>query len=341
MIPKGSNPMRPLALAAVLTLMTLATPVLAAGVTPGNETPVQRHQAESLFFRGKSFVVMKKYDEALADFHASLDIVASPNTRLLIARCLRDQGKLVAAYVEFERTLVEAKELVGVDPRYGRAIDGAQDDLKAIEPKIAFVTVHVTNATDTTTLTIAHEEIRRAAWGEPAPVAIGTSDVVVSTPGRTPVQTTITVAAAERKSIDVDAAGSDGSASTGPTSTTPADASGPNDRTKLRPYAYVAAGVGVVGLATFFIAGAMANSKYSDLQSSCPNNACPPSKSDEISGGKSAQTIANVGLVFGILGAGAGVTLYVLGMPKRTTETAPPAAALVVGPSWLGVRGAF
>src|SRR5271155_1392299 len=155
-----------LAFAAALTLTAIAPSALAAGVTPGNETPVQRHQAESLFFRGKSYVVMKQYDKALADFRASLDIVASPNTRLLIARCLRDEGKLVAAYVEFERTLVEAKELVGVDPRYGRAIDGAQDDLKAIEPQIGFVTVHVKNATDTTTLAIAHEEIRRAAWGE-------------------------------------------------------------------------------------------------------------------------------------------------------------------------------
>jgi hypothetical protein len=328
------------AFAAALTLTAAAPSAFAAGVTPGNETPVQRHQAESLFFRGKSFVVLKQYDKALADFHASLDIVASPNTRLLIARCLRDQGKLVAAFVEFERTLVEAKELVGVDPRYGRAIDGAQDDLKSIEPTIGFVTVHVTNATDATTLTIAHEEIRRAAWGEPAPVAAGTSEVVVATPGRAPMQTTVTVAPAERKSIEVDAsATTDGSSSARSNGASPAEPSSSGDRSRLRPYAYVAAGVGVIGLATFFIAGATANSKYGDLQTSCPNNTCPAAKADEISRGKTAQTVANVGLVLGIVGAGVGVTLYVLSMPHRTTDTAQ--AALVVGPSWLGVRGAF
>jgi hypothetical protein len=164
--------------------------------------------------------------------------------------------------------------------------------------------------------------------------------VVVATPGRAPVQTTVTVAAAERKSIDVDAAASgDGSAVSGATAPSPAEGSGSSDRSRLRPYAYVAAGVGVVGLATFFIAGAAANSKYSDLQSSCPNNACPPAKADEISGGKTAQTIANVGLVFGVLGAGAGVTLYVLSMPRRSADTVQ--ASLVVGPSWLGLRGAF
>jgi len=345
MIRKGSEPMRTslAAFAAAVLFAASAPSAFAAGVTPGNETPVQRHQAESLFFRGKSYVVRKEYDKALADFHASLDIVASPNTRLLIARCLRDQGKLVAAYVEFERTLVEAKELVGVDPRYGRAIEGAQDDLKAIEPKIGFVTVHVTNATDATTVTIAHEEIRRAAWGEPAPVAVGTSEIVVATPGRAPIQTTITVAAAQRKAIDIDAAGTgDGSPSASAGGGPPAPSSAPSDRAGLRPFAYVAAGVGVAGLATFVVAGATANSKYSDLQSSCPNGACPPAKGDEISSGKTAQTIANVGLVVGIVGAGAGVTLYVLSMPRHATESAPPPqAALVVGPSWLGVRGSF
>ncbi len=198
--------------------------------------------------------------------------------------------------------------------------------------------MHVTNPTDTTTLTIAGEEIRRAAWGELAPVAVGTSDVVVATPGRSPVKTTVTVAPAERKSIDIDAV-STGDGGGGAVAPPPNTSSGPSDRTSLRPFAYVAAGVGVVGLVTFFIAGASANSKFSDLQSSCPGNACPSSKSDEISSGKTAQTIANVGLVFGILGAGAGVTLYVLSMPRRTPDSAT--ASLVVGPSWLGLRGAF
>lgn len=42
--------------------------------------------------------------------NASLDIVASPNTRLYIGRCLRDMGRTVEAYVELGRAAVEAKE---------------------------------------------------------------------------------------------------------------------------------------------------------------------------------------------------------------------------------------
>jgi hypothetical protein len=88
----------------------------------------------------------------------------------------------------------------------------------------------------------------------------------------------------------------------------------------------------------------MANSKYHDLQSAC-HGPCPASKADQISSGKTDQTIANVGLVVGAIGVAAGVTLFVVSAPKShdpAREQEPKAsAALTVGPSWIGMRGAF
>ena len=315
----------------------------AAGVAPGTETPVQRFQAEQRFFRGKGFYLQKKYDEALVELHASLDIVQSPNTRLLIARCLRDKGSLVAAYVEFGRAAVAARELAAVDARYANAAKGAEDDRAALEEKIGFVTVTVKNAADDSKMTIGGEEIRRAAWGDPAPVLPGTTEIVVETPGRPPVKQTVTVASKQKQAITIDAAGGDPSAAT-TTTDAPATASAvvapTSDRASLRTYAYVAGGVGAAGLLTFVIAGAMANSTYSDLQSACANGRCPPAKGDSISSGKTQQTIANVGLVFGILGAAAGATLFVLSMPPKTPSEAPR-TAVVVGPAFIGIRGSM
>jgi len=326
---------------AVLLASSFASSSRAAGVTPGQETPVQRHQAEQKFLRGKQLYNEKKYDEALVELRASLDIVQSPNTRLLIARCLRDKGDLVRAYVEFGRAAVAAKELASVDARYAAAAKGAQDDRAALEEKIGFVSVTVQNATDDSKLIIGGEEIRRAAWGEPTPVAPGSTDVIVETPGRPPAKKTVKVAPKERQAVTIDAAAGDASAPVVPAksqteaSTTPAT---PVNRASLRTYSYVAGGVGVVGLLVFTIFGLQANSSASDLRSSCPNGACPPSKADEISSGKTQQTIANVGLVFGVLGAAAGATLFVLSMPKKEE---PPRAAIVVAPAWIGVRGSL
>ncbi len=333
-------------LASLVVVAALATSFApsraeAAGVAPGTETPVQRFQAEQRFFRGKGFFQQKKYDEALVELHASLDIVQSPNTRLLIARCLREKGSLIAAYVEFGRAAVAARELAAVDARYTSAAKGAEDDRAALEEKIGFVTVTVQNAADDSKMTIGGEEIRRAAWGDPAPVLPGTTEIVVETPGRPAVKKSVTVASKEKQAITIDAAAGATTATPPTDVTAPAPVVAPkSDRAGLRTYAYVAGGVGAAGLLTFVIAGAMANSTYSDLQSACNNNVCPPSKNDAISSGKTQQTIANVGLVFGILGAAGAATLFVLSMPTKT-PTEEPRAGVVVGPGFIGVRGSM
>jgi hypothetical protein len=303
---------------------SFASRASATGVAPGTETFVQRHQAEQRFFRGKMLYQQQKYDEALVELRASLDIVQSPNTRLLIARCLRDKGSLVAAYVEFGRAAVAAKELAAVDARYASAAKGAEEDRAALEEKIGFVTVTVQNASDDTKLTVGGEEIRRAAWTEPVPV-----------------MQSVTVTSKQKQAVTIDATGVSATTTTTTEAPPPAAvAAPPRDRSSLRTYSYIAGGVGAAGLLTFVIGGVMANSTYSDLKSACTNGRCPPSKADSISSGKTQQTIANVGLVFGILGAAGGATLFVLSMPPKTPHE-EPRAGIVVGPAFIGVRGSL
>src|SRR5258708_31077752 len=95
---------------AMLATLIALVPVsgIAAGVDPGVATPVQREQAQAQFQRGKKLYDAGNYEEALSEFRASLDIVASPNTRLYSARCLRELNRIVEAYAEFGRTAVEA-----------------------------------------------------------------------------------------------------------------------------------------------------------------------------------------------------------------------------------------
>ena len=337
---------RPLTLFAAVTLAALAIPgsARAAGVDPSSATAVQREQAQQRFFRGKAFLAMKKYDDAANELRASLEIVASPNTRLLLARCLREQGHLVEAYVEFGRAVVEAKELARADVRYAKAGESAAEDRSALEPKLAFVTIAVSHATGDTKLRVGREEMRRAAWSEPVPVMPGATDIVLETPGSPVVKQTVTLAAGEKRSLALDA----GAATPQPTEVAaPTVAPGEEgdaktekkDRTALRPYAYVAGGVGAAGILTFAIFGALANSTYGDLKDQCHGPCAPPRESD-ISSGKTQQTIANVGLVVGLIGLGAGVALYVVSAPSKSKEETPH-AAMVLGPGWLGIRGSM
>jgi hypothetical protein len=118
-----------------------------------------------------------------------------------------------------------------------------------------------------------------------------------------------------------------------PADTTPPPSS--SGRANLRPWAYVAGGLGVAGFATFAVFGLMSNSNYSDLQSAC-HPGCPASKSSEIDNGKTYQLVANIGLGVGIVGVAAGATLFALSFGGKST---PASTGLVVGPSFIGVRG--
>ena len=327
-----------LALAAAVVALSTAfsQPARADGVMPAAATPVQREQAQARFARGKELLGKKQYDAALAEFRASHEIVGSPNTRLELARCLRAMGRLVAAYAELGRAAVEAKELVGQDNRYQRAFDSATAERAEIEPQLGFVALTIQNPTDDTKVSVGGEEIRRAAWGEPAPAVAGQTEVLVETPGHGPVKRTLTLTAGQKTALTVDALS--GELPGGPPAP-PAEPPLPETATSpLRIWAYVAGGVGVAGLATFAIAGVMARSTYNDLNGACGGGPCPPDKNGEISSGKTQQTAANVGLVIGIAGVAAGATLFVLSLPKASPTAS---TGLAVAPGWMGVRGSW
>lgn len=330
-------------LCASLTSLLLAQtyPAHADGVLPSAATPVQREQAQGRFLRGKDLMTKKQYDEALAEFRASHEIVSSPNTRLEIARCLLAMGRMIAAYAELGRTAVEAKELTAEDNRYQRAYDAANAERLEMEPKLGFVSLTISNPSDATQVTVGGEEIRRAAWTEPEPVQAGETEIVVLTPGHEPSKRTVTVAAGERTSLTIDAQSGDREA-VQPSPPPPPPKAPPllpmQGGSWIRTGAYVAGGVGVAGLAAFTVFGLMARSTYDDLNNACGGGPCSADKVDEISSGKTKQTIANVGLALGIVGAGACATLFVLSIQRGNQASS---ASLVVSPGWIGVWGSL
>ncbi|HEY2515227.1 MAG TPA: tetratricopeptide repeat protein [Polyangiaceae bacterium] len=322
--------------ACLLAATAASVPALASGVDPDAATPLQREQAQSRFGRGRQLFEQKKYREALGEFEGSHDIVASPNARLYIAHCRRELGELVAAYEEFGRAATEARERATGDPRYLKTAEAAERERDALAPKLGFVTITVEHATADTKLTIAGEEIKSAAWSEAAPVLPGTTEILAQTPGRPPGRTTATVSAGERKRVTVDAGlPAPVAAAPEPAPAPPPPPEGPTQPT--RTIAYLSGGIGVIGFATFAVFGMMAKSTYDGLQREC-SGPCTSDHSGEIHSGETQQTVANVGLVVGAVGAVAGVTLFLVSRPAKREA---PAAALQVGPSWVGVRGVF
>lgn len=320
-----------------------SSPALASPVTPGNASPVQREQAQARFARGRDLYNAKKYDQSIPEFQASMEIVASPNARLLIARAYRELGKHVLAYAEFGRTEIEARELAREDPRYAKTGEAAGKERAQLEKKVGILLVTIQNAPSGTKLSVGGDEIRPAGWSEPIPVMPGDAEIVLQVPDREPVRRTMSFTAGERQTLNLDAESSPAMAK--PVAATPLPPPpAPENKPSLRPWAFVAGGVGVAGLATFAVAGLMSNATYDSLKEQCGDRPCPADKQPDVSRGQTEQTIANVGLVVGAVGIAAGVTLFVLSAnEKSSTGQLRPASrtAVYLSPDSIHVRGTF
>jgi len=333
-----------------LAALTLAAPpAYAAGADPSSATAAQKKEAMDHFTTGKQAFEAKNYEKAAIELRASLEVVDSPNARLELARALRDGGKLGDAWAEYERVVQDATKLAAKEERYAKTADAATTERTDVEAKLAFVVVTVAHAPADGVLKVGGKTVPPDQWVEPIVAPAGAVDVVLSdASGKELARQTVMATVGQKLPVDLDAQPAPPPAAPAPhdvaaedkpdngpppaDTTPPASSSG---RAKLRPWAYVAGGVGVAGLATFTIFGLMSNSNYSDLQNSC-HPGCPASKSSEIDNGKTYQLVANIGLGVGIVGVAAGATLFVLSLGGKS---APATTGLVVGPSFVGVRG--
>jgi hypothetical protein len=114
-----------------------------------------------------------------------------------------------------------------------------------------------------------------------------------------------------------------------------------------RTWGYVSLGVGAAGFVTFAIFGAINQSTFDDLQSSCPNGHCPTDRSDDVDKGRRAQVIANIGLAAGVVGGTLGfILLTTAGSGEKPEELARRRTGVAVTDVSVGlgavqVRGAF
>jgi hypothetical protein len=283
-----------------------------------------------------------------------LQAVDSPNAHLELARALRDSGELSEAWVEFWRASETATRLAPNDERYAKTAEAATSEREDLATKLAFVDISVGHAPADMSLNVGGRIVPPEDAGAPVVVPPGPVDVVVTnSAGVELARKTVTAVVGKTTAVSLEAQAPPTAAATAsaglamseeekpsgeePRTPPPPVALPPADRTKLRPYSYVAAGIGVAGIATFTVLGLLSNSTYNDLKSACPAG-CPPGKQSEIDRGVTEQTVANVGLGVGLTGLAAGVTLFLLSRPAPGPAVS---TGLVVGPGYLGMRGAL
>lgn len=101
--------------------------------------------------------------------------------------------------------------------------------------------------------------------------------------------------------------------------------------------AYVALGVGAVGLSVGIGAGVASDNAYTSLKQECPAG-CPPTEKGELDNFHRLRTWSYVGYVTTVAGVAGGAVLW-LTLPRRSSDAT--ATRLWIGPTSLGFAGGF
>jgi len=334
-------------IAASLAIVAAASPQSAfaqPASASAKPSPAAIKKATDAFKEGTKLFGQKKFALALEQFRLSYDTVASPNSRLYVARCQAEMGNLREAYTTFEGVIEEAQERGKTEPKYIATGEGAKRDLDELSKKLVLVTISVPNAPDSARVKVGGVPVPKENWDKPIPVDPGSVDVVLEVQGAPPVTEHADLKAGDTKTFTLQPAVVD----TNPHPIEPPKTDdGSGGGSGLLIGGLVASGIGVAGFVMFGVEGGMATGTQGDLDTLCPSG-CSASNAeakDLVDQGKTQQLVANIGLVIGAVGIATGATLIVIDLATADgggdAPTSDAALKLDVGAGHVGLRGTF
>lgn len=309
----------------LLSLVLAFTVVTSSSPAVADPEPDAIEAARHEFAEGTSHCQAKRWQEALRAFERSHSLVASPNTELMIARCLRELGRRADASVAYATAAAEAKQRVAKgEAKYAQTAEAATAEGAAVRSQLGTIRVHVSRPAGVT-LTIDDKEVALSADGraivlhDPGVAAVAVKDesgavqrqtVTVTAGANVEMEFTIQAPKPEPK----EAAAKDRPVvHDEPAPAPPKPHSG--SRTWAWPAAIGAGALTAAGLGTFIGFGLSSQATYDDLVERCGGvGQCGPEHRAEADSGEQAQMIANIGLGVAAVAAVATVVFVIVGL---------------------------
>lgn len=300
-------------------------------------TNAQKKRAVKEYREGLEHFDAQKFEEALASFESSLAQVDSPNSRLMVARCLAKLERSADAYREFTRVLAEATALSRGLDKYEGTRDAARTELAALKQTVAIVHV-VTDGS----VTLNGAQIEAPASSELV-LPPGPATFVLSLSNGAQVTEQVTLAAGEEREVELVVPAQKAPVSVAPVQPRVEYRDAPNS-VSTETLGYVGLGVGGAGVLGFVVFGVLNSQQHGDLQDACPDNQCPASLREDAESGRFYQTAANVSLGVGVVGLMTGAVLLLSGEAvesSTSTSASDTSTELVLGPREVLLRGSF
>lgn len=315
---------------------------MAAGVNVTTATPSELNDAKGPYTDGVKAMSAGRFQEAYDKFKQSYDIVASPNSRLMLGRALVKLNRLTDAYQEFQETAAQATELAATQKKYQKTVDSAKKEIEDLKSELAFVTV-----IPGTEVSLGGHRLLAPEWGRPQPVMPGKISVEIKSadgrvrekeltlePGITKVLTADLLPTASYRSKS----GKSDDASEG--SGDEVDSSSKSGSGKSLPRShvgYVVGGVGALGVVSFIGLSVMAKSIFGNPSDDCDGPNCSHSDLNNAASKGTLQGMSYVALTVGVAGLGAGA--YLILTDKKSEGSGQ--TALQLGPGSVGLKRTF
>ena len=320
-------------------MLSWTQPCAAEGVSVSEASWKDKAQAKRKYKLGKTAFDGGKFEDALKHFSASYDVVASPNSHLMVARAMIKLGRKLEGYRELDAVILEAEAARKINAKYGKTAEAARAEKTELEKSLAFLTIDMSASA-----TVAGKDVATAQWGQPIPLLPGDYDVVLRTKAGGETSKKLTLKPGEKVTVSPDPP-----KAVAPVQMTRTEdgkvvaIAPPEPGVRYGTLAWISGGVGVAGLAAFTVFGLVNNAKYDDIKSECTGNRCPERMADNAETGRTYQTLANVGLGVGIVGIGTAAVLWLTApaSPRTESEVATSQPRVVVGPRFVSVSGEF
>lgn len=174
-----------------LVLLTVAACLPDTAWAQQQPSAADRTTARRLGNEGVVALKAGDFDTAADRFERANDLVPAPSFLVLLARARVGQGRLVEAY-EIYRTIIRE----GVQPdkpeAFKRALADAKQEVKAVEPRLAWVAVNVVGARpEQVEVTLNGSVIPSAALGAQRPVDPGVLRVEARADGYRPTEAVV------------------------------------------------------------------------------------------------------------------------------------------------------
>jgi len=281
-------------------LALLALTSLGAGLAEAQDGPSAADRATARRLATEGQIALKKgdFDTAADRFERANDLLAAPTFLVRLGRARAGQGRLVEAYEIYRKVIRD-----GVAPdqpdAFKRALAEAKQEVKGIEPRLAWVSVNVVGANPSVVeVQLNNAVIPSAALGAQRPVDPGTLRARASAEGYRTAEAEVQLAEGEHlPAIElrmVPLPKSETSIALGETAGPVMTADGGEPAfISQSTLGYLSLGLGGAGLAVGGVTGLIAYQRHQDLVDLCENHDQNPCHVSDPDGTKHAAAVKN------------------------------------------------